>query len=212
MRPLNASSQFLQVQRRRQCRKKLRPFDSSEGAKAKPAFIEAWQEMDIPIPNGNVAPPRHRFPFSAENMALDEVLLELKAEQRIPPPFDSSNFSPHGLVGHHQAWEKRCASITARPNEIDLNRRLTGGSSLLGHDELGWEITSPGEIRGSRRELKTSTEDRRDRPRGLQDLGLPASFRPGTTLRSTAERFQAPGALSFLGLSSSREPFWSTST
>ena len=44
---------------------------------------------------------------AAENMALDEVLLELKAQERIPHTLLFLQFSrPSVLVGHHQSVEE----------------------------------------------------------------------------------------------------------
>lgn len=44
---------------------------------------------------------------AAENMALDEVLLELMASQKIPPTLRFLSFSkPTVLVGHHQSVEE----------------------------------------------------------------------------------------------------------
>ena len=79
---------------------------------------------------------------AAENMALDEVLLELKAEKRMPHTLRFLQFShPTVLVGHHQSVEEEVRLDYCRRKGIEINRRLTGGGALYwGKQELGWEI------------------------------------------------------------------------
>src|SRR4030066_920362 len=79
---------------------------------------------------------------ASENMALDEVLLELKAEGRIPHALRFLQFSrPSVLVGHHQSVEEEVRLDYCRKRGIEINRRLTGGGALYwGPKELGWEI------------------------------------------------------------------------
>ena len=78
----------------------------------------------------------------AENMALDETLLELKASGKIPPTIRFLQFSkPTVLVGHHQSVEEEVRLDYCRSHGIEINRRLTGGGALYwGKKELGWEI------------------------------------------------------------------------
>src|SRR4030042_4000823 len=79
---------------------------------------------------------------AAENMALDEALLELKAEERIPNTLRFLQFShPTVLVGHHQSVEEEVRLDYCRKKGIEINRRLTGGGALYwGPKEIGWEI------------------------------------------------------------------------
>ena len=79
---------------------------------------------------------------AAENMALDEVFLELKAEGRIPHTLRFLQFShPAVLVGHHQSVEEEVRLDYCQQKES----RSTGGSpveepSTGEQTELGWEI------------------------------------------------------------------------
>jgi lipoate---protein ligase len=79
---------------------------------------------------------------AAENMALDEVILEQKAEGRIPHTLRFLQFSrPAVLVGHHQSVEEEIRLDYCQLKRIEINRRLTGGGALYwGTNELGWEI------------------------------------------------------------------------
>ncbi|MDP2970141.1 MAG: lipoate--protein ligase family protein, partial [Deltaproteobacteria bacterium] len=114
---------------------------------------------------------------AAENMALDEALLELKAQERIPHTLRFLQFSrPSVLVGHHQSVEEEVRLDYCRDKGIEINRRLTGGGALYwGTMELGWEIyiskkdpRIPSRIEDLYRKMGEASA------RGLQRLGLRA--------------------------------------
>src|SRR4030042_7220048 len=79
---------------------------------------------------------------ASENMALDEILLELKAADEIPNTLRFLQFAnPSVLVGHHQCVEEEVRLDYCRAKGIEINRRLTGGGALYwGRQELGGEI------------------------------------------------------------------------
>src|SRR4030042_3893838 len=89
-------------------------------------IMETWRILDTG--------PR----TAAENMALDEALLELKAERRIPHTLRFLQFSnPTVLVGHHQSVEEEVRLDYCRTQGIEINRRLTGGGALY-WGRKGW--------------------------------------------------------------------------
>ena len=64
---------------------------------------------------------------AAENMALDEVLLEQKAYEKILHTLRFLQFSnPTVLVGHHQSVEEEVRLSYCQEKKIEINRRLTG--------------------------------------------------------------------------------------
>ena len=80
---------------------------------------------------------------AAENMALDEVLLELKAEERIPHTLRFLQFSnPSVLVGHHQSVEEEvrldyCQDKRNRDqSEAYRRRRILLGKARIGLGDL----------------------------------------------------------------------------
>ena len=81
---------------------------------------------------------------AAENMALDEAMLEARAEDLIPDTIRFLSFRPHtALVGQFQTVEKEIRKDYCRENGIDINRRITGGGALYwGTSDIGWEIFS----------------------------------------------------------------------
>ncbi|MGB9720891.1 MAG: lipoyl protein ligase domain-containing protein [bacterium] len=77
-----------------------------------------------------------------ENMALDEMLLELRAKNQIPNTLRILQFNPpSALVGFHQSIEQEIRVDYCNKMGIDINRRITGGGTIyFDKTQLGWEI------------------------------------------------------------------------
>ena len=92
--------------------------------------MTTWRLLDTP-------------PMSAaDNMALDETLLELKGEGSSPNTIRFLQFRPRTvLVGYHQAVGEEIRLAYCREQGIDINRRITGGGAIFfDENQLGWEI------------------------------------------------------------------------
>ncbi len=92
--------------------------------------METWRLLDTPPMT------------AAENMALDETLLELKGEGRTPNTVHFLQFSPRSvLVGFHQSVEEEIRVEYCRQQGIEINRRVTGGGAIFfDESQLGWEV------------------------------------------------------------------------
>ncbi|MEO0141909.1 MAG: lipoate--protein ligase family protein [candidate division WOR-3 bacterium] len=79
---------------------------------------------------------------AAENMAIDEMLLEFRAEHKIPNTLRILQFNPPAtLVGFHQSVEQEVRIDYCNKMGIDINRRITGGGAIyFDKTQLGWEI------------------------------------------------------------------------
>jgi len=79
---------------------------------------------------------------AAENMAMDETLLELKGQGKSPNTIRFLQFSPMAvLVGFHQAIAEEIRMDYCREKKIDVNRRITGGGAIFfDENQLGWEV------------------------------------------------------------------------
>jgi len=79
---------------------------------------------------------------AAENIALDEVLLELKGKGETPDTVRLLQFSPRAvLVGFHQSVQEEVRISYCNENNIHINRRITGGGAIFfDENQLGWEI------------------------------------------------------------------------
>lgn len=92
--------------------------------------METWRLLDTPPMT------------AAENMALDEALLELKGEGRSPNTIHFMQFSPRSvLVGYHQSVQEEIRTEYCREHGIEVNRRVTGGGAIFfDENQLGWEV------------------------------------------------------------------------
>ena len=139
---------------------------------------------------------------AAENMALDETLLELKSKERIPHTLRFLQFSnPTVLVGHHQSVEEEVRLDYCRRKGIEINRRLTGGGALYwGRKELGWEIyisrkdpRVPSDIHSLYRKMGEGSA------RGLRHLGVQAYFRPRNDIEIRGRKISGTGGTELSG-------------
>ena len=79
---------------------------------------------------------------AAENMALDQVLLESRAAGESPNTLRFLQFAtPSVLVGCHQQLDQEVRLEFCRERGLDVNRRITGGGAILFEPcHIGWEI------------------------------------------------------------------------
>jgi lipoate-protein ligase A len=92
--------------------------------------MQRWRLLDTP-------------PMSAaENMALDDVLLELRGKGRTPNTIRFLQFKPRCvLVGFHQSVPEEIRVDYCRSHGIEINRRNTGGGAIFfDENQLGWEL------------------------------------------------------------------------
>lgn len=139
---------------------------------------------------------------ASENMALDEVLLELKAQNKIPNTLRFLQFSnPTVLVGHHQSVEEEVRLDYCKTKGIEINRRLTGGGALYwGRQELGWEIyvpkrdpRIPSKIEDLYRKMGEAAAH------GLSHLGVRAHFRPRNDIEIRGRKISGTGGTELSG-------------
>jgi len=92
--------------------------------------MENWRLLDTPAMT------------AAENMAMDETLLEIKSKGKSPNTIRFLQFSPRAvLVGFHQSVDEEIRTDYCRANRIDINRRITGGGAIFfDENQLGWEV------------------------------------------------------------------------
>jgi lipoate-protein ligase A len=82
------------------------------------------------------------FLSAAENMALDQVLLESRAAGESPNTLRFLQFSaPSVLVGCHQQLDQEVRLEYCLERSLEVNRRITGGGAILFEPcHIGWEI------------------------------------------------------------------------
>ncbi len=136
---------------------------------------------------------------AAENMALDEAMLEARAEGLIPDTIRFLSFRPHAaLVGQFQTVEKEIREDYCRERGIDINRRITGGGAIYwSSTDIGWEIFSAREGRFG----VSKVEDYyrifcSAVARGLNNFGVNASFRPRNDIEVGGRKISGSGGTS----------------
>lgn len=146
--------------------------------------MTTWRLLDTP-------------PMSAaDNMALDETLLELKGEGSSPNTIRFLQFSPRTvLVGYHQAVQEEIRLDYCRAHGIDINRRITGGGAIFfDENQLGWEvycdkeffdITIPNNRLFKSLCIPVAT--------ALKRLGLDAVFRPRNDIEINGRKISGTG-------------------
>jgi lipoate-protein ligase A len=79
---------------------------------------------------------------AADNVALDEVLLEERGRGASPNTVRFLQFDPPAvLLGYHQCAAQEVRTEYCRTKGIDINRRITGGGTIFfDRTQIGWEI------------------------------------------------------------------------
>jgi lipoate-protein ligase A len=133
---------------------------------------------------------------AAENMALDEALLELKGQGRTPNTIRFLQFKPRSvLVGYHQAIHEEIRLAYCREADIDINRRITGGGAIFfDENQLGWEVYCDKSffdiIIPNNRLFKSLCQPVAD---ALGRLGIAAQFRPRNDIEVNGRKISGTG-------------------
>jgi len=114
------------------------------------------------------------------NMAIDEAMLMLRSQGKIPNTLRFFVFRPSAVtIGYFQSAEEEVNLDFCRKHEIEVVRRITGGGAVF-HDENG-EITYSivvSEADAPRDILKSYELYCRGIVYALEELGLKAEFKP----------------------------------
>ena len=137
---------------------------------------------------------------AAENMALDEAILEAREEDAVPDTIRFLSFEPHcALVGYFQDVENEIRKQYCKKEGIDINRRITGGGSLYwGTRDIGWEIFASSGRFSSR---ISGIEDYYSlfcsaAAKGINKFGLTAAFRPRNDIEVNGRKISGSGGTS----------------
>jgi lipoate-protein ligase A len=132
-----------------------------------------------------------------ENIALDEVMLRLRSEDKIPSTIRFLQFKPECvLIGYHQAVEQEVREEYTRREGIQVGRRITGGGAIyFDESQIGWEIIA------TRDELGGASYEEITRTicvaaaKGLQRLGVKAQFRPRNDIEVEGKKISGTGGV-----------------
>jgi lipoate-protein ligase A len=149
--------------------------------------LDKWRVLDTGVLTG------------AENMAMDDAILECRSEGTIPNTLRFLQFNPPTvLVGFHQSIEQEVRLDYCERNGIDVNRRITGGGSILFTPScLGWEIYANKEEQGFK-ELRLDLDRLAEyicqgTVLGLKELGVDAEYRPKNDIEVNGRKISGTG-------------------
>jgi lipoate-protein ligase A len=133
---------------------------------------------------------------AAENMALDDVLLECRAKDLIPNTLRFLQFDPPAvLIGYNQSVKQEVRTEFCEMKGIDINRRLTGGGAIFfGKKTLGWEIFASKSELGAHQPVTELFERMcTGTTLALQALGIQSSFRPKNDIEIAGRKISGTG-------------------
>jgi lipoate---protein ligase len=139
---------------------------------------------------------------AAENMALDKIILDEVAECHSPPTLRFLQFKPSAaLVGYHQDVDLEIRHTYCQTHRIDINRRLTGGGSILFQESaIGWEVFgSLGQepFIGSYEAILNKICN--VAASGISRLGVSANFRPRNDIEVNGRKISGTGGVTVSG-------------
>jgi lipoate-protein ligase A len=133
---------------------------------------------------------------AAENMAMDDTLLELKGKGESPNTIRFLQFSPRAvLVGYHQSIQEEIRKEYCEANNIDINRRITGGGSIFfDENQLGWEVYCDKAFFNIKiPNLKLFRALCNPVITALDQLGMKATFRPRNDIEINGRKISGTG-------------------
>ncbi len=132
-----------------------------------------------------------------ENIALDEVLLRLRSEDRIPSTVRFLQFKPECvLIGYHQAVEQEVREEFTSREGIEVGRRITGGGAIyFDETQIGWEIIATREEFGNASYEEITQAICKAAAKGLQKLGVNAQFRPRNDIEVEGKKISGTGGV-----------------
>ena len=137
------------------------------------------------------------FLSAAENMALDQILLESRASGESPNTLRFLQFStPSVLVGCHQQLDQEVRLEFCRERGLEINRRITGGGAILFEPcHIGWEIVATrDDPRFQATPAALSERFARVFCSALRELcGIEASFRPRNDIEVHGRKIAGTG-------------------
>ena len=132
----------------------------------------------------------------AANMALDSIILEEVETGASPPTLRFLRFDPPAaLVGFNQDVGTEIRAGYCRENHVDINRRITGGGSILFEPSmLGFELFWPTSGPGLGRDFGAITQRLASlAAQAITSLGAPAAFRPRNDIEIHGRKVSGTG-------------------
>jgi lipoate---protein ligase len=166
----------------------------SKGFSPKSSAPQEGHSREIPLQTLRLLDTGH-LPAAA-NMALDKIILEEVDARTSIPTLRFLQFRPAAaLVGYHQDVDLEIRKDYCDRIGIDINRRLTGGGSILFQESaLGWELFGRLDEEPFRGSYATILQRICDAAAdGLSRLGISARFRPRNDIEVHGRKISGTG-------------------
>jgi lipoate-protein ligase A len=126
----------------------------------------------------------------AENMAVDEAILQARAEGHVEPTLRLYRWQPPTVsLGRFQGLDERIDVATIRERGYGLVRRPTGGRAILHSDELTYSvIVKQTDIEGGHALMSSYRRISQGIEAGLAFLGLEAGMGDGRDASRTTDK------------------------
>ena len=114
----------------------------------------------------------------ARQMAIDEAMLKLRAQEKIPNTLRFFTWKPRAItIGYFQSLDKEVDTEKCLKENVDVIRRYTGGGAVFHDKEITYSIVVPekeikGDIIESYKKICAGIT------KGLEKIGITAEFKP----------------------------------
>ncbi len=146
--------------------------------------MESWRFLDTGVRKAH------------ENIALDDSLLKARSESEAKDTFRLLRYSPAAvLVGFHQSIELEIRESFCRENNIDINRRITGGGAILfDESQIGWEVIASRNLEFIPKKVDALYEMiSKVGIITLKNFGIKACFRPRNDIEVNGRKISGTG-------------------
>lgn len=131
---------------------------------------------------------------AAENIALNRALLEGRQQGITPNTLRFLAFEPSALLGYHQSAEQELNIERCQALGVEIQRRITGGGAIyMDQGQLGWELYLDKQAAGSADMSGVARQICEAAARGLQTLGVQASYRPRNDIEVDGRKISGTG-------------------
>lgn len=129
------------------------------------------------------------------HMALDSVLLSLKAKNEIPNTLRFLSFDPECLlIGYHQDPHQEI--YLEKCQNIDIGRRKTGGGTIyFNKEQIGWEIVASLKDFPAKDYEELSRYMCESVARAISSFGLKAKYRPRNDIEINGKKISGTGGV-----------------
>lgn len=131
---------------------------------------------------------------AAENIAFNQALLQAQQQANSQPILRFLRFKPSALIGFHQAVEQELHIDYCKENNIEIQRRITGGGAIyFDETQLGWELYFHKSLFKTAEMHILAEKICQSAVQGLNTLGINAMFRPRNDIEVEGKKISGTG-------------------